>query len=197
MNILSFKIQSIIHKMNIAIIIFLAQFLFIIGEYESPKEITNNYIPIIHLLDGQTFKYKTKEKILICSYDSNFSNNIEVEQKNILCLIIKEVLSNYIELIELYIMNNNTNNYTYKYNFQNEYIENSPNYVNAFPYYNDNKLKFVITTLYTSFGISFIKYYYYEINDPANCPIRLLYATSVLNAKLSSFDKTMPRKPTQ
>ena len=159
MNILSFKIQSLIH-IN-AIIIFLAQFLFIISEYESPKEITDNYIPIIHLLDGQTFKYETNEKILICSFDSNFSNNIKVEQKNILCLI-KGISSD----IELYVINNNTNNYTYKYYFKNEYIGNYLSYVNAFPYYKD-KLKFVITTFNRTFGGIDLNCFYYEINDPA------------------------------
>ena len=142
MNIFSFKIQSLVHKMNIAIIIFFAQFLLIIGENESPNEITDNYIPIIHLLDGQTFKNKTSQKILICSYDSNFSNNITVEQKNFLCLI-KGISSSD---IDLYVINNNTYGYTYKCNITNPHIEDNLKEVNIIPYYK-GKLKFVITRL--------------------------------------------------
>ena len=153
MNILSFKIQSLVHKMNIAIIIFLGQFLLIIGENESPKEITDNYIPIIHLLDGQTFKYKTSQKILICSYDSNFSNNITVEQKNILCLI-KGISSSD---IDLYVINNNTYGYTYKCNITNPDIEDNLKEVNIIPYYK-GKLKFVITRLISRYLYFFYRY---------------------------------------
>ena len=89
------------------------------GDKSNPKIIQENYFQISHLLSGQTFKQNIYDKFLICTYDSDFSNKIKIEndndkgnQKYFLCLI------NSVSISYLYILNNNEV-YAYKYQLYN------------------------------------------------------------------------------
>ena len=59
--------QSLICKLDFIFKILITQFLIIICLNENPKEIQENYIQIIHLLDSETFKHG---KNLVYSYNS-------------------------------------------------------------------------------------------------------------------------------
>ena len=163
----SYQLQLVVYKINSILILLLTQFLLIINAQTCPDEIKKNYIQIIHLLDSQTFKYNKNNKLLICSYNSEFSSKIaEGTDDNIkyfLCLI-KHNLSQ----INLYIINNSSNNY---YNYTFELFLSGLGDINFIPYFKGG-LKFVITDI----NIFFI----YEINLQNNTANKLSESNSII-----------------
>lgn len=143
MEISLFSIKSIFYNFNIFfIIIFSLCFQLFCKPNENPKEIIENYFQINLLSSGQSFTFNNNKIIIICVYDSEFSDKIKIinnrTHKNILCLTHSRFDS------YLYITSS-PDEYLYKFKLnldENISIFN----LNIFPFVDkNNKLSFITT----------------------------------------------------
>ena len=118
---------------NFCVIIIITTNLFnIIRCIESiPNQIKKNYFQLNHLSSGKTEILDNNN--IICSYNTEFSNRIISNKKNIICL------ENY---QYIYIINN-ADTYLYKFNLGN--VKDYENHLNLIPYSFNNNIFFIIS----------------------------------------------------
>ena len=137
------NIQSIINKSKKILSLFSLFFTLIICEL--PGEITKKYEQIKLLDDGQYFRHIDGGKLLICTYDSQYSDKINNKTEYISCIIISS--SNSI----LYIIDRSGKDiFQYVIGDLPKFPSSFFNLLNFFPYLNNDKLCILITYINTN-----------------------------------------------
>ena len=133
---------------TIKFILYSFLFIFIQCKNDNPDEIINNYLQISSLSSGNSINLDN----LICSYDTDFSNQINIQTNNSL-INEKNIICFQTQNKELYIFNNNTY-YLYKFTLDLQGGDFSIN-----PYIDDNNnLICIISFLEELSGLNIVKY---------------------------------------